>query len=62
MKLTKAERAILDDLPAAAAKAFKSKPTLALLSGLDHKGVISFDPFASTAILTPLGEQVKAEQ
>ncbi len=61
MKLTKAERKVMADINAAARKAFKSKPTLKILGDLDHREIISFDPFTMTASITPLGHELLKE-
>lgn len=56
-KLTKKEVEVLENLQTAMAKAFRSKPTLKVLSGLLDKGMIEWDPLAGTGKLTPSGEE-----
>lgn len=56
-KLTQKEREVLCDLQTAMAKAFRSKPTLRVLSGLLEKGMIEWDALAGTGKLTEAGEQ-----
>lgn len=56
-KLTQKEREILCDLQSAMAKAFRSKPTLRVLSGLLAKGLIEWDALGGTGKLTESGEQ-----
>jgi hypothetical protein len=56
-KLTQKERETLDNLQSAMAKAMKSKPTLRVLSSLQAKGMIDWDPFAGTAKITETGQQ-----
>jgi hypothetical protein len=55
-KLTQKEREVLCDLQGAMAKAFKSKPTLRVLSELLAKGMIEWDALAGTGKLTEAGE------
>lgn len=55
LDLTLKEREVLNDLQSAAARAMRSKPTLRILSKLQDKGLIEFDPFSGTAKPTPLG-------
>lgn len=55
--LTQKERDTLRDLQGAMAKVFRSHSTLFLLSELQAKGMIEWDPLAGTAKLTPAGEQ-----
>ena len=56
-KLTQKEREVLCDLQSAMRKAFRSKPTLRVLSKLLAKGLIEWDPMAGTGKLTEAGEQ-----
>lgn len=56
-KLTQKEREVLCNLQSAMSKAFKSKPTLRILSGLLAKGLIEWDCLGGTGKLTEAGEQ-----
>lgn len=55
VKLTEKERAVMGDLQGAMAKAFRSKPTLKVLSELLAKGMIEWDAMAGTGKLTEAG-------
>lgn len=58
-KLSKAEQEAMADLDGAALKAMRSKPTLRILSSLQDKGLIEFDPFAGTARPTDAGRDLQ---
>lgn len=55
-RLTKAEQECIDNLQSFAAKAFKVRGALKIMSRLADNGLIEWDPFAGTAKLTPAGE------
>jgi hypothetical protein len=53
--VTEAELDALRNLQEYANKAMRSKPTLRLLTKLQDKGMIEFDPFGGSTRLTDLG-------
>lgn len=56
MNITQKEYDALCDLQSSMAKAFRSKPTLRVLSGLMAKGLIEWDALGGTGKLTHEGE------
>jgi hypothetical protein len=59
--LTKKELDALNNLQSYAAKMFKSKPTLRLMSRLLDKGMIEWESLGATPKLTAAGEARLAE-
>jgi hypothetical protein len=53
--MTAEELDVCRNLEASAAKGMKSKRMLRILSGLQGKGLIEYDPFAGAAALTAAG-------
>lgn len=54
--LTQQERLALAELDDLALRSMRSKPVLKLLSKLQEKGAIEFDPFAGSATITAAGQ------
>lgn len=54
-EVTQLERDAMNDLSTLAKKSMRSKPTLRILSRLQDKGWIKFDPFAGIAVITDAG-------
>lgn len=55
--LTQKERDVMHNLQTTAAKAMRSKSTLRVLSSLQAKEMIEWDPFSGFAKLTEAGAQ-----
>lgn len=55
-KLTQVERAALGDLETLAMKCMRSKTILGVLSKLQDRGLIEFDPMGGTAKITDAGK------
>lgn len=57
VEATQMERDAMGDIQSLARKAMRSKPILRILSRLQEKGWIEFDPFAGTASVTETGKK-----
>ncbi len=59
--MTAEEIDVCRNLEESAAKGMKSKRVLRILSGLQDKGLIEYDPFGGTASLTAAGSLALAQ-